>query len=96
MLLIKNEININPKHGITCKCNPLSFKLSKTDKIINVSRDDTGEIKLDCHHHSVSLTFNRISTPETEDEKNRNQMISDVMNTPRNKPSSSISIDGMD
>ena len=84
ILLIKNEINIHPKNGISCRCNPLSFKLSKTDKTINVSRDDTGEIKLDCHDHSVSLTFNRITTPPCEDEKNRNQMISEVMGTPRN------------
>ena len=96
MLLIKNEININPKNGITCKCNPLSFKLSKMDKSVNVSRDETGEIKLDCQDHSISLSFNRITTPESDEEKKRYEMISDVMNTPRNKPSSSVSIDGMD
>ena len=96
MLLIKNEININPKNGITCRCNPLSFKLSKMDKSINVSRDETGEIKLDCQDHSISLSFNRITTPESDEEKKRYEMISDVMKTPRNKPSSSVSIDGMD
>ena len=96
MLLIKNEININPKNGITCRCNPLSFKLSKMDKSINVSRDETGEIKLDCQDHSISLSFNRITTPESDEEKKRYEMISDVMNTPRNKPSSSVSIEGMD
>ena len=95
MLLIKNEININPKNGITCRCNPLSFKLSKMDKSVNVSRDETGEIKLDCQDHSISLSFNRITTPESDEEKRRYEMISDVMNnTPRNKPSSSI--EGMD
>ena len=95
MLLIKNEININPKNGITCRCNPLSFKLSKMDKSINVSRDETGEIKLDCQDHSISLSFNRITTPESDEEKKRYEMISDVM-TPREKPSSSVSIEGMD
>ena len=83
MLLIKNEININPKTGIQCRCNPLSFKLSKIDKSVNVSRDDTGEIKLDCQDHSISLSFNRITTPESDEEKKRYEMISDVM-TPRN------------
>ena len=97
MLLIKNEIDINPKNGITCKCNPLSFKLSEMDKSVNVSRDETGEIKLDCQDHSISLSFNRITTPESDEEKKKYEMISDVMNnTPRNKPSSSVSIDGMD
>ena len=95
ILLIKNEININPKTGITCKCNPCSFKLSKNDKSVNVSRDDTGEITLDCQDHSISLSFNRITTPESDEEKKKYEMISDMMNnTPRNKPSQSI--DGMD
>ena len=67
------------------------------DKSVNVSRDETGEIKLDCQDHSISLSFNRITTPESDEEKKRYEMISDVMNnTPRNKPSSSVSIDGMD
>ena len=94
MLLIKHEININPKNGITCRCNPLSFKLSKMDKSINVSRDETGEIKLDCQDHSISLSFNRITTPESDEEKKRYEMISDVMNTPRAK--SRLNVDGMD
>ena len=81
---LRNEISINPKTGIVCKCNPLSFKLSKTDKSVNVSRDDTGEIKLDCQDHSISLSFNRITTPESDEEKKRYEMISEVMSTPRN------------
>ena len=85
ILLIKNEININPKTGISCRCNPLSFKLSKTDKSVNVSRDETGEIKLDCQDHSISLSSNRITTPESDEEKKRYEMIKDVMGTPRNK-----------
>ena len=80
---LRNEIEINPKTGITCKCNPCSFKLSKNDKTVNVSRDDTGEIKLDCQDHSISLSFNRITTPESDEEKKRYEMISEVMNTPR-------------
>ena len=94
VLLIKNEININPKTGIQCKCNPLSFKLSKTDKSVNVSRDETGEIKLDCQDHSISLSFNRITTPESDDEKKRYEMISEVMSTPRS--SRQITLQDMD
>ena len=90
---LRNEIEINPK-GIKCSCNPLSFKLSKTDKSVNVIRDETGEIKLDCHDHTVSLSFNRITTPPCEDEHKKYEMISDVMNTPRNK--SQPDIDSMD
>ena len=48
---LRNEIEINPKTGLSCKCNPCSFKLSKNDKTVNVSRDDTGEITLDCQDY---------------------------------------------
>ena len=90
-LQLRNEIEINPK-GIKCKCNPCSFKISKNDKTMNVSRDDNGDIKLDSQDHSISFSFNRRQiTPESEDEKTRNQMIADVMNsTPRNYQQSSM------
>ena len=88
---LRNEIEINPKTGITCRCSPCSFKLSKNDKTMNVSRDDEGEIKLECEDHSISFSFNRRQiTPESDEEKKKYEMISDVMGTPRNKPSSSM------
>ena len=102
---LRNEIEIKP-NSISCRCNPCSFKLSKNDKTMNVSRDDDGEIKLDCQDHSISFSFNRRQiTPESEDEKQKYEMVKDVMTprheasrgfatTPRNKASSSI--DGMD
>ena len=48
---------------------------------MSVSRDDNGDIKLDSEDHSISFSFNKQITPESEDEKTRNQMISDVMNS---------------
>ena len=80
---LKNEIQIDPK-GIKCSCNPCSFKLSKNDKTMNVSRDNDGDIVLDCQDHSISFSWNRNVTPESEDEQKKYQMISDVMTTPRN------------
>ena len=78
---LRNEIEINPK-GITCRCNPCSFKISKNDKTVNVSRDDNGDIKLDSQDHSISFSFNRRQiTPESDDEKKKYDMISDVMKT---------------
>ena len=66
---LRNEIEINPK-GIKCSCNPCSFKISRNDKTMNVSRDDQGEIKLDCEDHSISFSFNRRQiTPESDEEK---------------------------
>ena len=82
---LRNEIEINPK-GITCRCSPCSFRISKNDKTMNVSRDDNGDIKLDSQDHSISFSFNRRQiTPESDEEKKKYEMISDVMKTPRSK-----------
>ena len=85
---LRNEIEINPKTGITCRCNPCSFKLSKNDKSMAVSRDEQGDIKLDCQDHSISFSFNRRQiTPESDEEKKRYEMIQDVMATSRHEAS---------
>lgn len=93
-LQLQNEIEINPK-GIKCKCSPCSFKISKNDKTMSVNKSDDGDITLDSQDHSISFSFNRLTTPESEDEKTRNKMIADVMGTPRNEKKQ-FSIDGMD
>ena len=95
-LQLRNEIEINPK-GITCKCNPCSFKITKNDKTMNVNKDDEGGITLESEDHSISFSFNRRQiTPESEDEKYRNDMIKDVMNTPRNINKKSVQFTDMD
>ena len=81
-LLLRNEIEINPR-GIKLKCNGCSFKLSRNDKTMNVSRDNTGGITVDSEDHSISFSFNRLITPENDEERNRTEMIKDVMGTPR-------------
>ena len=91
---LRNEIEINPK-GIKCSCNPCSFKLSRNDKTMNVSRNENGEIKLDSQDHSISFSFNRLTTPESDEEKKKYEMISDVMHTPRNK-SNPVIMDDLD
>ena len=93
---MRNEIEIKP-NSISCRCNPCSFKLSKNDKTMNVSRDDDGEIKLDCQDHSISFSFNRRQiTPENEDEKQKYAMVKDVMSTPRNSSSNTVRFSDMD
>ena len=98
-LQMRNEIEINPK-GIKCKCSPCSFKISKSDKSMNVKKDDDGEIVLESEDHSISLSFNRQITPEDKNKESTNQMITDVMgNTPRSSSSSSkkqMAINDMD
>jgi hypothetical protein len=93
-LQLRNEIEINPK-GIKCKCNPCSFKISKNDKTMNVSRDDNGEIVLESEDHSISFSFNRQITPEDKNKESTNNMIRDVMTTtPRSK--GQLAINDMD
>lgn len=81
-LQLQNKIEINPK-GVKCSCRPCSFKISKNDKTMNVSRDDNGDIKLDSEDHSISFSWNRQVSPGNNNEAERNKMISDVMRTPR-------------
>ena len=83
-LQLQNEIEINPK-GISCRCSPCSFQLTKNDKTMNVSRDDNGDIKLDSEDHSISFSWNRQVTPEDKKTESTNKIISDVMGTPRSK-----------
>ena len=78
---LRNEIEINPKTGLSCKCNPCSFKMTRTNKTMNVSRENDGDIVLDCKDHSISFSWNRNITPESDEEKKKYEMISDVMNT---------------
>ena len=64
---------------------------------MNVKKDDTGEIVLESEDHSISFSFNRRQiTPENEDEQHRNQMIKDVMNTPRSSSKKQMAINDMD
>ena len=104
-LQLRNEIEINPK-GIKCSCNPSSFKLTKNDKTMNVSRDDNGDTKLDSEDHSISFSWNRQVTPEDQKVESTNRMISDVMSTrsadiqsmttPRSSKEKQVAINDMD
>jgi endonuclease I len=49
---------------------------------MNVSKDDEGGITLDSQDHSISFSWDRITTPPADDEKLRSDMIKDVMGTP--------------
>ena len=57
-LQLRNEIEINPK-GITCRCNPCSFKTTKNDNTMNVNKDDEGG---DYIRKRRPLAFNSVST----------------------------------
>ena len=92
---LRNEIEITPK-GITCKCNPCSFKITKNDKTMNVSKNDDGDITLDSEDHSISFSWNRQVTPEDQKVESPNRMISDVMSTPRNINKKSVQFTDMD
>jgi len=87
-LILQNSLEINPKSFKCrlCRCNGCSVKLSRSDKTMNVSRDDNGEIKLDSEDHSILFSFNRLTTPETDEEKRKYEMIQDVLGAPRSNP----------
>ena len=53
-------------------------------------KNDDGDITLESEDHSISFSWNRQITPEDQKTESANKMISDVMNTPRNKKQSSI------
>ncbi len=56
--------------------------ISRNDRTVNVSRDDQGEIKLDCQDHSISFSLYRLTTPESDEEKTKiYEMTSDVMSS---------------
>ena len=79
-LQLQNELQINPK-GVTCRCSPCSFKIKKNDKTMSVSKNDEGDITLESEDHSIQFSFNKQITPESEEDKTKNQMITDVMST---------------
>lgn len=78
-----NEKQVNTK-GAKISCNPCSFKISQSDKTVNVSRDENGDITLESEDHSISFSWNRQIAPEDHKAESANIMISDVINTPRN------------
>ena len=89
-LQLQNEIEITPK-GITCRCSPCSFKIKKNDKTMSVSKNDDGDITLESEDHSIQFSFNKQITPESEEDKTKKQMITNVMHsTPRSKKQSSM------
>ena len=94
-LQLRNEIEINPK-GITCRCNPCSFKITKNDKSMNVNKDDEGGITLESEDHSISFSWNRQITPEDKKVESTNRMISDVMGTPRSNKKKQNSLNDLE
>ena len=94
-LQLINEIEINPK-GITCRCNPCSFKNTKNDKSMNVNKDDEGGITLESEDHSISFSWNRQITPEDKKVESTNRMISDVMGTPRSNKKKQNSLNDLE
>ena len=58
---------------------------------MSVSKNDDGDITLESEDHSIQFSFNKQITPESEEDKTKNQMITNVMNsTPRSKKQSSM------
>ena len=57
---------------------------------MSVKKDDEGGITLDSQDHSISFSWNRITTPPTDDEKNENDMIKNVVMNTRSAETQSV------
>ena len=57
---------------------------------MSVNKDDEGGITLDSQDHSISFSWNRITTPPTDDEKNKNYMIKNVVMNTRSAETQSV------
>ena len=55
--------------GIKYSYNRYVFKLNKNVKILNILNDNQGEMKLDYEDHSISFSFNKLTTPESDGKK---------------------------
>ena len=66
-LKMQNQIEINRKKGCKCKCVPFNFKISSSNKTINIEKTDEGILKVDTDDHELKLSWNREITPENEE-----------------------------
>ena len=56
-LNMQNQIEINRKKGCKCKCVPFNFKISSSNKTINIEKTDEGILKVDTDDHEMKLSW---------------------------------------
>ena len=79
MLELKNELQIERKGNCKCSCIPVGFKISKTDKKMNIDKTKDGDINLETDAHNIAIRFGRGVTPSDNDENETQETIKQMM-----------------
>ena len=78
MLELKNELEIQKKGNGTCSCIPTSFKISKTDKKMNI--DETKDsINLETDVHNITFKWGRQATPSDNNENETQETVKQML-----------------
>ena len=79
MLELKNELEIQRKGNCKCSCAPVGFKVSKTDKTINIDRTKEGDINLETDAHNIAIRFGRGVTPSDNGDNEAQETIKQML-----------------
>ena len=55
MLELKNELEVQKKGNCKCSCVPISFKVSRTDKQMNIVKTKDGDISLEPDARNITF-----------------------------------------
>ena len=79
MLEMKNELEIQKKGNCKCSCVPIGFKISKTDKNMNIDKSKDGDINLETDAHNIAIRFGRGDTPSDNGDNETQETIREMM-----------------
>ena len=78
ILKTKNELSIEKKGNCKCSCIPVGFKISKTDKKMNIDQTKDG-INLETDAHNISIKFGNEATHSENGDKETQETIKQMM-----------------
>ena len=79
ILEMKNELQIERKGNCKCSCIPVGFKISKSDKKMNIDKTKDGDINLETDAHNIAIRFGRGVTPSDNDENETQETVKQMM-----------------
>ena len=78
MLEMNNELEIQKKGNCKCSCVPVGFKVSKTDKKMNIDKTkDSINLKTDIHN--ITFKFGRQATPTDNNDNETQETVKQMM-----------------
>ena len=78
ILQTKNELEIKNKGNCKCSCIPVGFKISKTDKKMNIDKTKDS-INLETDAHNISIKFGNEATHSENGDKETPETIKQMM-----------------